>query len=181
MVKTKESDGSTDSGEERDRNDDNAKSTSKCAHVNKSVVVAKIKKLLKNNGLASSCVECEKDKKILNSNDDENEDEYDQSLWMCLKCGIQLCGRARNKHALQHYEVTFIIINKIKSKNYFSRNPKAKCMLLTLIRQHFRFGAMSVMMIFSMIRTRNSLIACRRYAKQLARKKNLQPFLPKRR
>lgn len=107
MVKTKENDGSTDSGDERDRNDDNAKSTSKCAHVNKSVVVTKIKKLLKANGLLSSCAECEKDKKILNNSDDGDEDEYDQSLWMCLKCGVQMCGRARNKHALQHYEVNY--------------------------------------------------------------------------
>lgn len=108
MVKTKENDGSTDSGDERDRNDDNIKSTSKCSHVNKAVIVAKIKKLLKNNGLVRSCVECEKDKKILKT-EDENEEEYDQSLWMCLKCGIQLCGRFRCKHALQHYEVDYTL------------------------------------------------------------------------
>lgn len=103
MVKTKENDGSTDSGEERERNDD----TSKCPHVNKSIAVGKIKKLLKNSGLVRSCSECEKDKQILNCKDnDDNEDEYDQSLWMCLKCGVQLCGRSRNQHALKHYEVS---------------------------------------------------------------------------
>lgn len=109
MVKTKENDGSTDSGEERDRNEDiNFKCTSKCTHINKSIVVAKIKKLVKNNGLMRSCSECEKDKLILNNNKNEADDDdegYDESLWLCLKCGVQLCGRARNKHALQHYEV----------------------------------------------------------------------------
>ncbi len=104
MVKTKENDGSSDSGDERDGNDSNLKSTSKCPHINKSVAVAKIKKLLKNNGLMKTCAECEKDKQII-SNDEDNEFEYDQSLWLCLKTGSQLCGRARNKHALLHYEV----------------------------------------------------------------------------
>lgn len=107
MVKTKENDeGSTDSGDDRDRNDDSLKSTSKCSHVNKSIVVAKIKKIIKN-GLANACVECEKEK-AANINNNANEDdefEYDQSLWLCLRCGVQLCGRAANKHALQHYEV----------------------------------------------------------------------------
>lgn len=114
MVKTKENDGSTDSGEERDRNDDNSKSTSKCSHVNKSIAVAKIKKLIKSNGLMSSCSECEKDKKILNNTntEDDNEDGYDETLWLCLKCGVQLCGRARNKHALQHYEVGWSLTQK---------------------------------------------------------------------
>nr|CAH7763379.1 unnamed protein product [Callosobruchus chinensis] len=30
--------------------------------------------------------------------------EYDQSLWLCLKCGNQACGRGRNKHALKHFD-----------------------------------------------------------------------------
>lgn len=108
MVKTKESDGSTDSGNERDHNEDNARPTPKCAHINKSVQVAKIKKLIKSSGLLSSCSECEKDKSILNSKsteEDENEAEYDRTLWLCLKCGVQLCGRAYNKHAKLHWQV----------------------------------------------------------------------------
>lgn len=109
MVKTKENDdNSTDSGDERDRNDDNLKSpsSSKCSHINKSIVVTKIKKIIKN-GLLTSCSECEKENLIIqnNNNKDEDEYEYDRTLWLCLKCGVQLCGRAKNKHALQHYEV----------------------------------------------------------------------------
>ncbi|KAH8419793.1 hypothetical protein KR009_002663 [Drosophila setifemur] len=30
--------------------------------------------------------------------------EFDSTLWLCLKCGSQLCGRARHKHALEHYQ-----------------------------------------------------------------------------
>lgn len=107
MVKTKEDDGSTDSDEERDRNDDSLKSTSKCSHINKSIVVAKIKKILKNNGLVSLCSECEKEKETSTANNSHEDDEfeYDQTLWLCLRCGVQLCGRLANKHALQHYEV----------------------------------------------------------------------------
>jgi uncharacterized UBP type Zn finger protein len=102
MVKTKESEESTDSGNERDRGEENIKSTSKCTHMNQAIMVAKIKKLVKN-GLLNSCLECEREKLPL-----ENEEgfEYDRSLWLCLRCGVQLCGRRANKHALQHFEVS---------------------------------------------------------------------------
>lgn len=107
MVKTKEDDGSTDSGEDRDRNEDSLKFTSKCSHINKSIVVTKIKKLLKTNGLVTLCSECEKEKETSTSNNNHEDDEYeyDKTLWLCLRCGVQLCGRTANKHAIQHYEV----------------------------------------------------------------------------
>lgn len=31
--------------------------------------------------------------------------EYDKTLWLCLKCGSQLCGRSKRGHALKHFEV----------------------------------------------------------------------------
>lgn len=109
MVKSKEDDGSTDSGGDRDRNDDCLKSStsSKCSHINKSIIVAKIKKILKNNGLVTTCSECEKEKEASPTvnNHEDDEYEYDKTLWLCLRCGVQLCGRTANKHALQHYEV----------------------------------------------------------------------------
>lgn len=109
MVKatTKEDqDGTTDSGDERDRNDENSKS-SKCAHITKAIDFAKVKKYIKQNGFTVSCVECDKQKRenptIEGANDGDDEG-YDRSLWMCLRCGQQFCGRFVNKHAIAHYE-----------------------------------------------------------------------------
>lgn len=104
---------STDSGDERDRNDENTKITLKCPHILKSIDFTKVKKYIKQNGFSASCCECEKQKKELppTSGDtaaDGEEEEYDRSLWMCLRCGQQFCGRLVNKHAIAHYEVKLI-------------------------------------------------------------------------
>jgi uncharacterized UBP type Zn finger protein len=112
MVKTKESEESTDSGNDRDRSDEIIKSTSKCTHINQAIMVAKIKKLVKN-GLLSSCPECEREKLAM---EDEEGFEYDRSLWLCLKCGVQLCGRRANKHALTHFEVIIENFKNLISK-----------------------------------------------------------------
>ncbi|KAG5681531.1 hypothetical protein PVAND_010955 [Polypedilum vanderplanki] len=106
MVKaTKEdNDGTTDSGDERDRNDENSKISSKCTHITKAVDFPKVKKFIKQNGFKTSCFECDKIKKDNPVGDDEEEEEYDKSLWMCLKCGYQFCGRSVNKHGIAHYE-----------------------------------------------------------------------------
>jgi ubiquitin carboxyl-terminal hydrolase 16/45 len=108
MVISKEKDdGSTDSGEEFERGraggDDINKTASKCSHIVKSIETTKLKKLIKANGIQAKCLECEKQKCLPLNDDDEG--EYDTTLWLCLRCGIQLCGRRCNKHALDHYEV----------------------------------------------------------------------------
>lgn len=113
MVKTtskEENDGSTDSGDEQNRNDDNSKISSKCIHITKAIDFAKVKKYIKQSGFSSTCSECERQKnetpELANNDDEEEEGEYDRSLWMCLRCGLQFCGRTVNKHAIAHYEVT---------------------------------------------------------------------------
>ena len=104
---------STDSGDERDRNDENAKVSVKCPHLLKSIDFTKVKKYIKQNGFSASCAECEKQKKETpissTSGDADEEYEYDRSLWMCLRCGLQFCGRTVNKHAIAHYEVSFAL------------------------------------------------------------------------
>lgn len=119
MVKTttKETndESSTDSENERDRNDD-AKVTPKCPHIIKSIDFTKVKKYIKQNGFSSHCADCEKEKKEPPKSEDavdEEEEEYDRSLWMCLRCGLQFCGRTVNKHAIAHYSVSYLIIQEI--------------------------------------------------------------------
>jgi ubiquitin carboxyl-terminal hydrolase 16/45 len=101
MVKNE--DNSTDSETEQDRNDE--KGTSACLHVSKSIDPTKLRKILKtssSNSLLKSCPECP-------NNDLPVEEDgvlYEQSLWLCLRCGVQLCGRRQNQHALKHFEVS---------------------------------------------------------------------------
>lgn len=103
MVKAKNDEGSsTDSCDEKDKQDE--KTVSSCAHVNKSIESTKLRKALKAVGINQKCGDCEKNPDLqVESNDDMF--EYDNSLWLCLRCGSQLCGRRMNKHALQHYDV----------------------------------------------------------------------------
>ncbi|VVD03668.1 unnamed protein product [Leptidea sinapis] len=99
MVKKKRQSDPTENGDESTEScDESAKST--CPHVAKAVDLTKLKRSLKTNGFEKECTECKKSPKT------EVEDpnfEIDQTLWMCLRCGSQLCGRARNKHALNHF------------------------------------------------------------------------------
>lgn len=70
-----------------------------CSHINKSVDLQKVKKTLTRIGFLKDCEGC----KNLPA-DGEADIEYDMSLWLCLKCGNQACGRDRNCHALKHYD-----------------------------------------------------------------------------
>lgn len=104
MVKSKNDEGSsTDSCDEKDKLDD--KVATGCNHVSKSIESTKLRKALKASGIHQKCCDCEKmppDAAV--ANDDMF--EYDNTLWLCLRCGSQLCGRRKNEHALRHYEVS---------------------------------------------------------------------------
>lgn len=102
MVKTKDEGSSTDSCDEKDKLDD--KVVTGCSHVSKSIETSKLRKVLKASGVHQKCCECEKSQDAeAPSNDDMF--EYDNTLWLCFRCGSQLCGRRMNKHALRHFEV----------------------------------------------------------------------------
>ncbi|XP_058831251.1 ubiquitin carboxyl-terminal hydrolase 16 [Topomyia yanbarensis] len=81
-----------------------------CPHAKLSVNSNVLRKELKTNGLAEQCTKClttpAKEKSVETVGEDETgfEMEEDLSLWLCLKCGAQLCGRYRNSHALNHYQ-----------------------------------------------------------------------------
>ncbi|XP_044759903.1 ubiquitin carboxyl-terminal hydrolase 16 isoform X2 [Coccinella septempunctata] len=82
--------------------DENQNSVVECPHINKSVDLQKIKKSLVKSGFLKDCEECKKVPQV--TQDDEMELEYDLSLWMCLRCGNQACGRGKNQHAIKHFE-----------------------------------------------------------------------------
>lgn len=85
----------------------------KCAHVKKAVDPTTVKKKLKLNGLEKQCPKCLEDKSLPLKPDlaavgeglELEEDKSSLSLWLCLQCGTQLCGRYRNQHALEHCKV----------------------------------------------------------------------------
>ncbi|CAK1586684.1 unnamed protein product [Parnassius mnemosyne] len=99
MVKKKRQSDPGENGDESTEScDESVKSA--CPHVAKAVDLTRLKKALKSGGFERECSECKKSNKI--EEPDPNYEE-DLSLWMCLRCGTQLCGRTRNKHALNHF------------------------------------------------------------------------------
>lgn len=90
-----ESDYSSDSHDEN-------QNTSECVHIMRSVQLTQVKARLNKKGLATECEEC-KNNPIENCSDMNGFFEFDNSLWLCLQCGNQACGRYQNKHALKHY------------------------------------------------------------------------------
>lgn len=81
----------------------NTNSADICIHINKSIDINRVRKAIKSSQMETDkCSECIKNVTVTESAD--NDFEYDKTVWLCLKCGSQLCGRARNKHALLHYE-----------------------------------------------------------------------------
>lgn len=99
MVKKKRQSDPGENGDESTEScDENVKSA--CPHVTKAVDLARLKKALKTGGFETECSECKKSTQTEVSDPDYEED---LSLWMCLRCGSQLCGRSRNKHALNHF------------------------------------------------------------------------------
>lgn len=84
-----------------------------CVHVKNSIHTQTVRKKVKSaGGLDQVCGKCAENKSQGKLNpgpealvsDLLDYDEPDPSLWMCLKCGTQLCGRSVNQHALEHYK-----------------------------------------------------------------------------
>ncbi|XP_022223480.2 ubiquitin carboxyl-terminal hydrolase 16 [Drosophila obscura] len=83
--------------------------TNCCQHIKKSVDAARLRRQLKTTGLVYECSQCQKISQSAASGSGSGVDlacdfEIDSTLWLCLKCGTQLCGRSRKQHALQHYK-----------------------------------------------------------------------------
>lgn len=99
--KKRQSDPDANDADLTDSPDEN-QNTVECPHIGKAVDLQRIRKALLKTGFLNDCDECKKNPGAddLEMNGDI---EFDLSLWLCLKCGNQACGRARNQHALQHY------------------------------------------------------------------------------
>uniref|UniRef100_A0A8W7PSV7 Ubiquitin carboxyl-terminal hydrolase n=1 Tax=Anopheles coluzzii TaxID=1518534 RepID=A0A8W7PSV7_ANOCL len=83
-----------------------------CTHIQKSIDLNTIRKQIKSNEewCRRTCSKCADEQQAARGGSYVNEPlktpndiNGDTSLWFCLKCGTQLCGRNKNQHALQHY------------------------------------------------------------------------------
>uniref|UniRef100_A0A182SNN9 Ubiquitinyl hydrolase 1 n=1 Tax=Anopheles maculatus TaxID=74869 RepID=A0A182SNN9_9DIPT len=82
-----------------------------CTHVQKSIDLNTIRKQIKTNDgwYKKVCGKCADEptthagSHIHDSSKEFSDASCDKTLWLCLKCGTQLCGRKKNQHALQHY------------------------------------------------------------------------------
>ncbi|BFG03030.1 ubiquitin carboxyl-terminal hydrolase 16 [Drosophila madeirensis] len=89
----------------------NSPMSSCCQHIKKSVDAARLRRQLKTTGLVYECSQCQKVSQSQSQGaasgsggDVACDFEVDSTLWLCLKCGTQLCGRSSKQHALQHYK-----------------------------------------------------------------------------
>ncbi|XP_019510506.1 PREDICTED: ubiquitin carboxyl-terminal hydrolase 16 isoform X7 [Hipposideros armiger] len=72
-----------------------------CRHLRKGLEQSNLKKALVNVEW-NICQDCKTDNKVKDKSEDETEEN--PSVWLCLKCGHQGCGRAsQEQHALKHY------------------------------------------------------------------------------
>ncbi|KAL1788523.1 ubiquitin carboxyl-terminal hydrolase 16 isoform X1 [Sigmodon hispidus] len=71
-----------------------------CRHLRKGLEQGNLKKALVNVEW-NICQDCKTDNKVKDKPEEEAEDP---SVWLCLKCGHQGCGRdSQEQHALKHY------------------------------------------------------------------------------
>lgn len=76
-----------------------------CIHLKRAIDDQQLRKAIKAATFSNEkCMQCEK---MSNANPEPTDFEYDKTLWMCMKCGTNSCGRAINGHALKHYEVRY--------------------------------------------------------------------------
>ncbi|XP_078619754.1 ubiquitin carboxyl-terminal hydrolase 16-like isoform X3 [Branchiostoma floridae x Branchiostoma japonicum] len=82
-----------------------------CPHINKGVNQAQVKKALQKGSPHLECGGCSKEGasgargRTEPAADSTLAEELEATLWLCLQCGHQGCGRnSRSQHALKHYE-----------------------------------------------------------------------------
>ncbi|XP_004468717.1 ubiquitin carboxyl-terminal hydrolase 16 isoform X2 [Dasypus novemcinctus] len=72
-----------------------------CRHIRKGLEQGNLKKALVNVEW-NICQDCKTDNKVKDKSEEETEES--PSVWLCLKCGHQGCGRnSQEQHALKHY------------------------------------------------------------------------------
>ncbi|XP_053659042.1 ubiquitin carboxyl-terminal hydrolase 45 [Anopheles marshallii] len=84
-----------------------------CTHIQKSIDLNAIRKQIKTNDawFKKVCSKCMDEpathggNHIHKTSKEFSDASCESALWLCLKCGTQLCGRKQNQHALKHYTV----------------------------------------------------------------------------
>lgn len=76
-----------------------------CIHLKRCVDFSAIKRALKTNGLENKvCSECTREATAPSNGERANDDsDEDSVLWLCLRCGEQLCWTG-NAHARKHFD-----------------------------------------------------------------------------
>lgn len=92
----------TEPNQNSDESTESCDEITSCPHISKSTSLNVLKQAIQEKGILKDCEECV-NSPVTNGFDFPSEFEVDDSLWMCLMCGNQGCGRAANKHALKHY------------------------------------------------------------------------------
>ncbi|XP_051173797.1 ubiquitin carboxyl-terminal hydrolase 45 [Leptopilina boulardi] len=77
----------------------------KCKHSEKSLNICVSRKTVYKFGIHRECETCEKENKIKPPTVEEGIEPCPPSMWMCLQCGNQACGRSDRSHAIQHFKV----------------------------------------------------------------------------
>ncbi|KAH8414829.1 hypothetical protein KR215_006041 [Drosophila sulfurigaster] len=112
MVKKRQTDAQQDGNSSTDSG---ASGAAVCQHIKRAVDTTRLRRQLKATGLLYECVQCQKlnatnvagssgNGGVDGSGESSATCEADNTLWLCLNCGTQLCGRERNTHALQHHQ-----------------------------------------------------------------------------
>uniref|UniRef100_A0AAG5DVS3 Ubiquitin carboxyl-terminal hydrolase n=1 Tax=Anopheles atroparvus TaxID=41427 RepID=A0AAG5DVS3_ANOAO len=94
-----------DDGGSSTESNDEATTTSKnggevCPHITKAIDLHTVKKSIKATSFDKNCSDCSR--KIPSTGSELDIADDTRVLWLCLKCGSQLCGRFENQHALHH-------------------------------------------------------------------------------
>ncbi|KFB53720.1 AGAP000666-PA-like protein [Anopheles sinensis] len=96
-----------DGGSSTESNDD-AQTTSKlnggevCNHITKAQIdLLTVRKSVKTSGFDRFCSKCTQEPRVHQPETASNVANF--NLWLCLKCGTQLCGRDKHEHAVQHF------------------------------------------------------------------------------
>ena len=84
----------------------------RCTHLAKGLNLSALKKVIIQGFDTKECDGCTKDKPSLQTDGEaENEDqvkkeenEEENSCWICLQCGHKGCGRGDRQHAVLHYK-----------------------------------------------------------------------------
>ena len=93
---------STDEDDVKSSNNARNSPDKTCLHISKSLDINRMRKKLRETGAKlTKCPDCTE-----TVENDTSDFQTDLSLWLCLRCGSQLCGRALNQHALKHFNVS---------------------------------------------------------------------------